>query len=365
MAGRRKIPFALARNDRASLTDQTVAGFRLAISSGYYKVGEILPPLKSIADELGVSMIVSRVAMKRLAEEGLVFPHPGLGSEVIGKGADVWRGRVLLVVPDRNDSYYVSIVGDILRRTLLSKGYFFGQITVTKGAGGTYDLTQLKLQLKDPKLFVVQLFGVPEISREVVSAGVRTLVVARDDVSAYRGAEVVRFVSNAAVPDLVSRCVASGIRSVLQVGFEFVAADAAVALGDAGIAVETVYVAPPGLQDGVIAAVKRATISFFFKYIDRRKSLPDLIYFTDDHAAEAGLLALALRGIKVPEDVRVVSWSNKGLAPVYAMSVARMEVDPFAHGACLSKCVLELLSKGHVQLPNFKSEYIDGETFSC
>lgn len=363
MAGRRKIPFALARNDRASLTDQAVAGFRLAISSGYYRAGEILPPLKSIADELGVSMIVSRTAMARLAAEGLVFPHPGRGCEVVGKGADVWRGRVLLVVPDRNDSYYVSVVGDMLRRTLLAKGYFFSQITVTRGAGGTYDLTQLKLQLKDPRLFVVQMFGVPEISREVVSAGVRTLVVARDDAAAYRGAEVVRFESNAAVPDLVSRCVASGVRSVLQVGFEFAAADAAVALGEAGVAVETVYVAPHGVQDGLIAAVKRATISFFFKYIDRRKSLPDLIYFTDDHAAEAGLLALALRGVDVPSDVRVVSWSNKGLAPVYAKSVSRMEVDPFSHGAALAKCVLELLSKGRARMPSFRAEYIDGETF--
>lgn len=362
MAGIRQIPFELSRNSSESLTDQMVAGFRFAISSGYYSPGEMLPPLRTIADILGVSMIVSRTAMSRLVDEGLVQPHPGRGSEVIGAAA--WRGHVLFVVPDRNDSYHVSIVCDVLRRRLLAAGYFFNQITVTRGRDGVYDLSQLKLQLKDPNIFVVEMFAVPEISRAVVAAGVRSLVIVRGRGEPYRGAQVVRFDPGAAVPEFVARCVSSRVRSVLQIGFEYGAADASVALDEAGISVDTVCVAPPGSQDGVIATVKRATLDFFDKFFAKKTTLPDLIYFTDDHAAEAGFLALALRSVEVPQDVRVVSWSNKGLAPVYAKSVARMEVDPFANGEALAKCILgQMAGRGRKALPAFEAYYIDGETF--
>lgn len=363
MAGYKQIPFVLSRNDRTSLTDQMVAGFRSAISSGYYKEGEILPPLKRISESLGVSMIVSRGALRRLADEGLLLPHPGRGSEVLGKGAVTWKGRVLFVAPDRNDSYHVNVVCDGLRRRLLAAGYFFNQITVTKDAGGRYDTTQLRLRLKDPELFVVEMWGVPEISREVVAAGVRSVVVFRDDAT-YDGANAVRFASEAAVPEFVGHCRAAGITSVLQVGFEYGFADAAEALRAAGIAVESVHVSTPNQESGVIEAVKRSTHDFFSGYLSRGGRLPDLIYFADDHAAEAGLLALALAGIRVPEDVRVVAWSNRGLAPVYPKSVTRMEMDPFANAEGLSAYVLALLGSGAAgPAPKMTPRYITGETF--
>lgn len=363
MAERKPIPFVLSRNDRTSLTDQMVAGFRTAISSGYYKEGEILPPLKTIADVLGVSMIVSRGALRRLADEGMLLPHPGRGSEVLGKGTVTWKGRVLFVAPDRNDSYHVNVVCDMLRRRLLAAGYFFNQITVTKDASGRYDMTQLQLRLKDPELFVVEMFGVPEISREVVAAGVRSVVVIRDD-ACYDGASAVRFASEATVPELVKHCRAAGIRSVLQVGFEYGFADASDALRAEGIAVESVYVSAPNQEAGVIETVKRSTLEFFSTFLNRGGSLPDLIYFADDHAAEAGLLSLALAGVRVPEDVKVVAWSNRGLAPVYAKSVTRIEMDPFANGESLSAYVLGLLGSGAVgPVPQMTPRYIVGETF--
>ncbi len=363
MAAHKPIPFALSRNDRTSLTDQMMAGFRTAIASGYYKEGEILPPLKTIAEELGVSMIVSRGALRRLADEGLLLPHPGRGSEVLGKGVVTWKGRVLFVVPDRNDSYHVNVVCDILRRRLLAAGYFFNQITIIKDAQGRYDTTQLQVRLKDPELFVVEMFGVPEISREVVSAGVRSAVVVRDE-GVYEGANVVRFASGASVPEFVAHCREAGIRRVLQVGFEYGFADAADALRAVDVEVESVYVSAPVGEPGVIEAVKRSTHAFFSTYLARGADLPDLIYFADDHAAEAGLLALALAGVRVPEDVKVVAWSNRGLAPVYAKSVSRMEMDPFANGEMLASYVLALLAgEGAGSAPAMTPSYITGETF--
>ncbi len=340
-----------------------VAGFRTAIASGYYKEGELLPPLKTISSTLGVSMIVSRAALRRLADEGMLLAHPGRGSEVLGKGTIMWKGRVLFITPDRNDSYHVNVVCDVLRRRLLAAGYFFNQITVTKDAAGRYDMSQLQLQLKDPALFVVEMFGVPEISREVVAAKVRSVVVARDD-GDYSGADVIRFASGASVPAFVSACRAARIRRVLQVGFEPGFADAAQALREAGIEVESVCVSAPVQEPGVIETVKRATHEFFASFLARSAARPDLIYFADDHAAEAGLLALALAGVRVPDDMKVVSWSNCGLAPVYVKPVTRMEVDPISNGERLAEYVLWRLGAGpKVPVPVMNPRFVPGDTF--
>ncbi len=360
----RPIPFAISRTAHESLTDQLANGFRQAIANGYYSEGEILPPLKVIAENQGVSLIVARGAFRRLAEERLVLPHPGRGIEVLGGGIPVWRGRILFVVPDRSDSYHVSVVGDILRRRLLSAGYFFSQITVMRDSNGEYDMTQLNLRLKDPGLVVVEMFGVPEISRAVVAAGVKSVVVARGAVGDYPGASVARFSSAAAIADFAASCVAAGVKRVLQVGFEYGISDAASALSDAGVSVESVYVPVANPDTGVIESVKRSTLEFFVKYLARGAKLPDLVYFMDDHAAEAGFLAFALRGIAVPDGVRVVSWSNRGLAPVYAKSVARIEMDPFANGDRLAEYVLMVLGGVEcVEPPVLSARYLAGETF--
>ena len=135
-------------------------------------------------------------------------------------------------------------------------------------------------------------------------------------------------------------------------------------LAEAGVSVETVYVPAPNMEEGLIASVKGATIGFFKRYFARGMPLPDLIYFTDDHAAEAGLLYLAVAGVEVPDDVRVVAWSNKGLAPVYVKDVTRLEMDPYANGERLSDYVLALLRGDDAPVrPELAAAFVDGETF--
>jgi len=364
MTAKKKIPFAVSHRGAGSLTDQTAGGFRLAISNGYYAEGDVLPSLARISQELGVSMIVSRLAVRRLVEEGLVVPRPRVGCEVVGKHAAQWRGRVLFVVPERNDIYHVNVVGDVLRRRLAAADCQFAQLTVARRPDGTYDLAQLRARLRDPELVVVQMFAVPEIAREVVAAGVRSIAVARDGSGMFRGSDAIRFSGGAAVPDLVSRCVAAGVKTVLQFGFEYGVADAAAALEAAGIATENVCVRVREGVDGVIEAVKRETMEYFRRRLASRRPLPDLVYFTDDFAAEAGLLAMAMAGVRSPEDVLVASWANKGLAPVYARSVARMEVDPFANGEALADFVIGVIDgRAGGTPPVFAPKFIDGETF--
>ena len=72
-------------------------------------------------------------------------------------------------------------------------------------------------------------------------------------------------------------------------------------------------------------------------------SLPDLIYFSDDHACTGALAAFAAAGVRVPEDVRVATWSNLGNGPVFAKDLARMEIDPESDAEKFAAAILARL----------------------
>ncbi|WP_459615702.1 FadR/GntR family transcriptional regulator [Bordetella sp. 2513F-2] len=63
----------------ANLTDRIAAILVNEITSGQYKVGEILPPEQVIAERLGVSRTVLREAVSRLKADGLVSSKQGRG----------------------------------------------------------------------------------------------------------------------------------------------------------------------------------------------------------------------------------------------------------------------------------------------
>ena len=77
-----------------------------------------------------------------------------------------------------------------------------------------------------------------------------------------------------------------------------------------------------------------------------RSGLPDLIFFRDDHLAVGALLALMAGGIRIPEDVSVVTWANTGLGPAFVKPLTRMEQDNSAIGERVAECVLEYLRTG-------------------
>lgn len=92
--------------------------------------------------------------------------------------------------------------------------------------------------------------------------------------------------------------------------------------------------------------------------------LPDVFLFTDDHLAHGGLLALMERGIKVPEDVKVVTHANRGLGPFWVKPLTRLEMDPVAQGAVVAKAVLDYFRTR--ALPSdivLGSDWKVGETF--
>ena len=73
--------------------------------------------------------------------------------------------------------------------------------------------------------------------------------------------------------------------------------------------------------------------------------------------------ALGFAGLRIPEDVRVVSWANRRYGPFFFKPVTRMELDNAAIGATLADGVLECLKGGTFPADIVVGpEYIKGKT---
>ena len=81
------------------------------------------------------------------------------------------------------------------------------------------------------------------------------------------------------------------------------------------------------------------------KFIAKNK-LPDLFLFADDYLAQGALIALAVTGVRIPEDVAVVTHANKGLGPVWVKPLSRMEMDPLDHARKIADAISVYLKTG-------------------
>ena len=85
--------------------------------------------------------------------------------------------------------------------------------------------------------------------------------------------------------------------------------------------------------------------------------------FTDDFVARGALVSILMEGVAIPGDVKVVSLANKGLGPVYPVTLTRVENDPARHGEMLAEAVARFLVGRKVRDGNLAPEYIIGESF--
>ena len=90
---------------------------------------------------------------------------------------------------------------------------------------------------------------------------------------------------------------------------------------------------------------------------------PELVFFTDDYVAFGGLLAMATRGVSSPGDVGVITMSNRGAAPVWPHTLARVEVDPLADGATLAEYAIARIEGRPTPECSWRVRFIPGDTF--
>lgn len=363
----RDVPFKISRSAPGSLSKQMADGVREAIASGRFKPGDILPTILEWSHLLGVSIRVPETAVATLVREGLLIAQKGVGCIVNPRKKSVWLGRVVVVVPDGDHVFYHNVLVGRLRANLLMAGYLFSQVTVPFYPNGRYDYRQLAHELKTRPDFTLLLEDRPTIARFLSKSGAVFGVYANKPCALPGCVANFTVDHGGAAPAFVRHCVRAGIRSVMQVSTVWRRSfDIVPPLKEAGIQAESMeirssadYVAGEAIAHGALEGFRERFAR------EGRAWLPDVFLFMDDFLATGALVAMQEAGVRVPDDVKVVSIANKGLGPVYPVPLTRIEYDSFRFGDILSSALCAFLSGRKIRgsLCRISPEYIVGESF--
>ena len=108
---------------------------------------------------------------------------------------------------------------------------------------------------------------------------------------------------------------------------------------------------------------QRQAMKTFDKMLSAGRSrLPDAFFFLDDGIAAGAILALGRHGIEAPRDVRIVTFSNKGLGPVYFRQLARFENDPERNAVNVARYIVARLNGRSPRPPDLSRRFIPGAT---
>lgn len=344
---KKKIPFQIRRNEGRPLVRQIMDGFREAAVGGYYRPGDAIPPYAELAETLGVSQIVTKTAIRRLAAEGLLEARPRIGSVVRDRGEKHWRGHVVFVCPDLDVGYFQTLFSETLRTRLNREGYLFTRASVEhRDAAGTYDLSLLDAALARSVDLAVVLYDRPAIFRHLAKRGVPYVAVAGLKKPPAGATGLTRFDFNTAVPELVAACRAAGVRKVVQFRLPEPMSNAAPALRAAGIAVTTITLKPDYAKGKLFSVEEEGRLGMAKLAASRRLDRDTLVFFTSDYLARGALMTMEHLDIKAPDDVRVAVFANAGLGPTYFRELTRMEMDPVAAGGVVADAALSCLRTG-------------------
>ncbi len=362
MANSKSIPFKVTRNDARTLLSQVTDGLREAIVGGYYAPGDVLPTSRELAHLLGVSMIVSAPALKRLAEEGLVVARPRLGTVVRDRGEKRWRGHVVFVCPEGDENYTQAVLAGKVRDRLSEAGYRFTQVSLPATSPEHYDFSRLDMALAQSTNLTISMFARRQILAHLAKQRVPYAVFGEFEKmpSSAVGGTWLNF--NLAAEDFAAACVARGVREVVEFCC-YAMCDVAPALGKAGIGVRRIKVRPD-VSEGPLIGVKRSGMERFGKFIAGNRLSRDVAcFFSDDYMASGALTALSYAGLHAPEDVLFATFASKRLGPVYPRELSRMEFDAHHAGDVLADAVLEYLKTGVYPSNSVVGPvWVDGET---
>lgn len=362
-------PFSLDRTSSQTLTDQVVSGVQSGILRGFWKDGQPLPTRKAFVRELGVSGNVVQRAMARLTAEGLVVSRPRLGCMVMRAGSRKIRRRVLEVSAGRDCSFGHARFLCALRERLVQAHVKCVSTVLPRKRIGSFDYAFLEDELsRRPDLVVVSVgaMEVESLSRRldrmsvpyVLMGGVPKFAARHPNLLAVREPPDYQSLLKPFVCD----CCAAGVRSVLWAAWsEREPLDPRPMLDKAGICVETL---PFSLDESCEDFDKLfAVVGAAFRRRLAQGPMCDLVFSSDDYIT-AGLLPVILEsGLRIPEDVKLVTARNKGGGPAFTKSLACIENDPAARGVKVAEDILRWFKTGTMAMSASAPAYVRGETF--
>lgn len=329
--------FAIDRSSPMSLVDQIYRAMRERIFAGGVKIGSSVPSLRSLASSLGVSVKVTVEAYARLVRDGWLRSVPRAGYLAVTPEMPLRRGRVLLVLP--NEGFYTDWASHRFQERCEAIGIQVSRVVVVDPEDVP---VSLDLALADAFDFAVSFHFKRRVVDTLDESGIPYVVVAADDSAVRRCKNCLGVMtpSAGAAAEVATVCAKRGVRLAELVDFHEVRRPYLSALSRAGIAVKK-WIIEPERRTLWFEDIPRTVMRAFLKRLSsRRPALPDLLFFLDDYVTEGALMALAASGVRVPEDVKVLTLANRGNCPVYVKELSRIECDPLARGDFVSDFVI-------------------------
>jgi DNA-binding LacI/PurR family transcriptional regulator len=370
------MPFRIERQAAKTLTDQVAEGLRHAIATGHFKPGDVLPTKLEMAAALGVNDITIRRALAVLKQEGVVAPKPRRGILVCDRTRHSWRGHVLFCSWSGPDMYYHTVQAAEISRRLHAGRFLVTDLHLDGDAHHSHyaellailETRSVDLVLSEGGGWVQFLPGEITFSQVLARSGIPYVQLDGKGTAAMDGAAAgIVLAHEQAYRALTEHCRECGIRRALLV-VPGLSVDPsrhpllAKVMQAAGVQCEWLeaskaegFCSPESVERGGLAAMRA--------WLAGQPALPDLIYFDDDFLARGGLLALMQHGLRIPEDVQVATWANRGLGPVFDKPLTRIEMDPVAHGVAIAERVLAHLENGDgPRTIELTPKFIVGET---
>ena len=362
----RKLPFSVSRDDARSLVDQVADGLRQGIVSGYWGVGDEIPSTRELVPLLGVSVIVTKAAIARLAAEGYITARLGMKTIVRDRGEKQWLGNVLFVYHAANVGYFQTAFAEELRTRLNREGYLFTRATIsTDDSVRVTDYSLIKAALARKADLAVAFTARRDIYHHLARSGVPYALALQTGELPSGAVGMTRLDDASAMRALAEACRAAGVRRAVSVYWNWKSDGDAVSpfFRDADIAASRLLLKPDTSQ-GRLLGIERAGVAGFDRLVKSGRLDRDALYFfADDYLARGAITAMFAAGLKAPEDMRLATWSNCGLGPVYLRELSRMEMNPTDAGKTVTKAALEYLHSGRYPAnTSVAPRWIEGRT---
>ena len=351
---------------KRTLSNRIAEELRGDLGAGRWKAGDALPPVDELRRRFGAGEYAVCTALKRLRDEGLVSVKQGAGVTATGKGTWRWRGRVAFVAVGVPGSYYSQMLAHQMSTCLADAGWDFVFIALPSCPSKPLDLTLVRRHVEAGLDFAVCYCSEREIFDMFASAGVPYIVFDAGVKSDPHAKAVVSLDFGECFSEVAATLKSHGVKRLLEVDYDrSIDRSFKSQLLEAGISVHRLFGAwekPGRWRVGEMREAGHRLVAKYFRDSHNRAHPPDAVLFDDDYFASGGIAALFEAGLRIPEDIGVVTWSNAGNELYFGFLLARIENDPIEHGRALSEYLLNLLDGRKAGLPRLFTRFIAGES---
>ncbi len=333
---------------------------------GRWKAGECLPSVAELRRRFGTGTFAVRAAVRNLRDEGFVELRPRIGIVATEKGGVSMKGRILFVCVGERGSFFEQRLYVRLARRFDESRWSCIPVFLRSAHDGHLDVSPLARQVAEGVSLAIVLASERQVTEFLGREGIAYIVLngyARDYPDAVG---VVREDFIDCYCELIKVLRERRVKSLVEFDAERVMDRSfKVQLAAAGIPIRRVMCERDNESSWTLADFKRlgySAVARFFSVSANRENPPDVVMFDDDYLAAGGIVAMLEAGIRVPQDVRVVFYSNKGNEPVLGISPARIENDPVAYADIVYDYAVKFLSGRKCAPPRNIWRFVPGDS---